>query len=499
MNEEEYNQEEKFDFTSEGETLGYISMDQARILALRTATEAPGDYSRVYADSRMVFDVDSAEESDDHYTIIVSITPAGEFSGRLGRERFFIEKEGPIALRQVLAIPRQRQRFPIIPMAVALFAISALVVISAAVLMGGEQSSDGPDIGLATSPTQIPTSGVLIGGGESINEPDIGSAVSPTQVPTNGDVSSVSTPSDDPKPTPLLDTPTTMPMTTTTGTHTPPEVLKGGTSRIAFSTNRDGNFEIYIMNTDGSQQTNLTNSPNDADLHPTWSPDGDRIAYTCRLGGNIGTMAEICVMNANGHNQVRITNNTSEESSPTWSPDGNRIAFVSSGDGYAHVYVMDIDGSNQIRLTHNEAGNDWPKWSPDGSEIAFVSNRNGPWDLFSMESDGSNQRPIKDDSLRRLSPAWSHDGESIAFAVDSSQGDGSGSAAIWVMQADGSNVTKITDGSVHSDMPSWSPDDSKIVFYQDREIYTMNADGTNATRLTTKTGKAMDSFPDWGP
>jgi len=275
-------------------------------------------------------------------------------------------------------------------------------------------------------------------------------------------------------------------------TPTLPQAATGDVARIAFTTDRDGNLEIYVMNADGSGQTNLTNSPKNADLHPTWSPLGNQVAYTCRLGGNVGRLAEICVMNADGNNQVQLTANTAEESYPAWSPAGNKIAFVSSRDGNNEIYVMGVDGSNQTPLTHNDAHDEMPAWSPDGKKIAFISNRNDTWQIFVMDSNGSNQRPLTDPSFRSLEPAWSHDGKYITYSSDRS-----GSNDIWVMQADGSNHTNITNDPSLDDRPSWSPDDTKITFRRGKEIYRMNADGSEPTNLTNSA--SFDFYPTWEP
>lgn len=130
-------------------------------------------------------------------------------------------------------------------------------------------------------------------------------------------------------------------------------------SYIAFYTDRDGNFEIYRMNTDGTGQTNLTNNAA-SDQLPAWSPDGSKIAFGSNRDGN----AEIYVMNADGTGQTRVTNNTTDDYEPAWSRDGNKIAFASERDGNEEIYVMNANGTAQTRLTNNTATDDGPDWSP---------------------------------------------------------------------------------------------------------------------------------------
>ncbi|MFC1694264.1 SUMF1/EgtB/PvdO family nonheme iron enzyme, partial [Candidatus Latescibacterota bacterium] len=160
--------------------------------------------------------------------------------------------------------------------------------------------------------------------------------------------------------------------------------------KIAFSSYRDGNYEIYLMDTDGSNQTRLTfNSAYDS--YPSWSPDGSQITFSSYRDGNY----EIYVMNADGSNQTRLTYNSGYDWAPAWSPDGSQIAF-SYLDGYNEIYVMTADGSNQTRLTNNSVNDYKPTWSPDGSHIAFQSDRDGNYEIYVMNADGSNQTRLTD-------------------------------------------------------------------------------------------------------
>ena len=276
-----------------------------------------------------------------------------------------------------------------------------------------------------------------------------------------------------------------------------------GQAQIAFVSERDWNLEIYVMDADGSNLRNLTNNPA-RDSSPAWSPDGQKIAFVAydkdgndkkEVGG------EIYVMDADGNNLLRLTDNPADSSSPTWSPDGQRIAFQSSQDGgkNSEIYAMDADGDDPRNLTNNPASDSSPAWSPDGQKIAFVSDRDGDeksGEIYVMDADGNNLLRLTDNPAGGSSPAWSPDSQKIAFQ---SGQEGGKSFDIHVMDADGDNPRNVTNHHASDESPSWSPDGLSIAFASGRdgnlEIYVVDADGNNPRNLTNH--PAPDYQPDW--
>jgi Tol biopolymer transport system component len=243
------------------------------------------------------------------------------------------------------------------------------------------------------------------------------------------------------------------------------------------------------MEVDGSNQERLTTSGG-GEGYLSCSPDGRRIAY--------GAEGDILTINDDGNWNIALLSGR-EAFEPAWSPDGTKIAFQSWEHDPSEIYVMDVDGGNLTRLTDNSAYDDYPAWSPDGTKIAFISDRDGNEEIYVMNANGSNQRRLTNHPFSDTFPAWSPDGTEILF-----QSGRSGSfRGIYIMNANGTNVRMLQQSTTYaSNCPFWSPDGTKIVFHSFRdadeaEIYIMDGDGSNVIRLTTNS--ANDYLPRWVP
>ena len=281
------------------------------------------------------------------------------------------------------------------------------------------------------------------------------------------------------------------PGTSTTDTTDTTDVAGVTDGRIAFASNRDGDYEIFVMNSDGSDQQQITHNEAD-DEHPGWSPDSARMVFASDRDGD----SDIYVMDADGSNAARLTDNDTDDAAPLWSPDGTRIVFYSDADGDDEVYVMNIDGSDLTQLTHNEHDDLVPNWSPDSGRITFSSDRDDNWNIYVMNADGTNQQQLTDHPDTDWHPSWSPDGTQIVFMSRRT-----GDPEIFVMDADGTNQRQLTNNGKSSQSPYWSPTGTRIVFSQgasrfsNTDIYTMDADGTNEQRIDMRRDNGM---PNWG-
>jgi TolB protein len=229
----------------------------------------------------------------------------------------------------------------------------------------------------------------------------------------------------------------------------------GGARYLAYQTDRDGNWEIYLLDLVSWKEYNLTQHAAE-DRNPAWSPDGTRLVFESDRDGNW----EIYLLELQSDTITRLTDDPDFDGAPSWSPDGTRIAFESYRDGNWNIYLVNLEDEQLTQLTDDPAGDYGPAWSPDGQLIAFTSWRDGDKEIYVMATDGSGQRNLTNAAGDDESPAWSPDGQRIAFV---SSRDGY-TTEIYSMDAQGAHQGRVTNNDVNDWAPAWSPDAREILF-----------------------------------
>ncbi|MGD0872958.1 MAG: hypothetical protein ABSB88_25720 [Bryobacteraceae bacterium] len=268
-------------------------------------------------------------------------------------------------------------------------------------------------------------------------------------------------------------------------------------SHIYFARKQGQNQEIWVMDPDGKNQTQITHY-NSLSIQPAISPDGSRLAFTSFARGNPG----IFVFSVDPVRDLRFYNQrgASVTETPSFTPDGKQIIFASSsGTGHCcRIYLANLDGSNLRPISSSSAIEVEPKVNPKtGAEIAFVSGRSGPQQIYRMNMDGADVDRLSDGTGEASNPAWHPDGQTLAFAW--TRGFATGAFNIFIMDVASRHYTQLTHWEGRNENPSWAPDGKHIAFMSTRsgrsQIWSMLANGTQLQQLTTQGGNLS---PVWG-
>jgi len=264
-----------------------------------------------------------------------------------------------------------------------------------------------------------------------------------------------------------------------------------------------GDEALHTANADGTDVQRLA-EPTGGVLDAAWSPDGERIVYRdSNRGFNVDD--EIYAVDADGTGATNLTDDPANDWGPDWSPDGRTIVFNSDREGLPMGgYLMNPDGSD-VRRIPIDVWIEYPAWSPDGERIAFMSARGTEYDIWAVDVDGSDLVQLTDSPGQDGWPAWSPDGERIAFSSvrdDCGRSDAPDCRStntreddphrdIWIVDADGGEATRVT--AEFGQFVAWSPDGEHLLVWG-TSLYVVRPDGTGRTRIP---GIRTAAFPDW--
>ncbi len=308
----------------------------------------------------------------------------------------------------------------------------------------------------------------------------------------------------DPTPPPLVfpsRTPTGLPLNeaSTPSAPTPPTPSGLPAGKIVYVCQvfrRSTSDQICIMNADGSGQRRLTTNDTAKHFYPTLSPDGNYVLFSSNMSGP--GKYELYELNLLTNELTQLTSEIGILTSSEISPDGSQIAFMRSDGSKNDLWIMARDGDNP-RPLYSQGWD--PTWSPDGSRILFASYVAGGVQLMSIKPDGTDIQQVTSMPNLRGRSDWANDGSYLVTY--------SGTAwnrELFLFNPDGSDPRQLTPTGGNSQGPSFSPDGQWVAFtaYFDQygddhgcEIYIIKVDGTSLTRLTNN--NYCDWQPRWGP
>jgi len=261
-------------------------------------------------------------------------------------------------------------------------------------------------------------------------------------------------------------------------------------SQIAFLSTRGGRFkDAYVMDANGEDVRRVTNE-NTLNLSPSWTADGRGLVLTSYRLGN----PDLYSVSLPRGGWTKLSSLRGLNLGGRWSPDGRRLAVTVEYDGNPEIALLNADGSLLRRLTDHWGVDVSPSWSPDSQQLAFCSDRSGSPQIYVMGADGSGVHRVSTAGNYNTSPSWAPKGDRIAYASRIG-----GRFQIFTVKTDGSDARQVTNNPGSNEDPSWSPDGRYLAFSSTRggaaKLYITDAGGTNQAELTE--GKGSDSSPAW--
>ena len=264
--------------------------------------------------------------------------------------------------------------------------------------------------------------------------------------------------------------------------------------QIVFHSKRSGNFDIWLMNADGSDQRQLTNDPA-LDVEPAWGPGGKHIVFVTARDDPL--KLSLYVMDADGGDQHKLVSTPGGLCmGPVWSPDRARIAFFSNVDGNFELYIVNADGTDLTNLTNNPANDSRPSWSPDGKRLVFVSDRDDGENIYILDLSSGTVTRLTTGYYTDNLPHWSPDSKTILF-----ESNRAGIKGLFTVPTSGGTPTPVLTPPQGDDSPAWAANGQFIVFSSERtgdwELYILRTGSNDTHQLTLS--KGMDRFPAWTP
>lgn len=295
-------------------------------------------------------------------------------------------------------------------------------------------------------------------------------------------------------PAALIPSPTPTPLTLPIGT---------GGGVIAFASDRDGGrMDIYLINADGSELTQITHTRDD-EIAPSWSPDGSKLAYLVSKHGQL----QLAILNLESaltdpvaYHSKLLVEDPVDSSSPSWSLDGNTLYYSAYQNDELDLYKINIDGSSKIQITQTDYHEKHPTLSPDGTKLVYCSNQSGSFDLYLVNNFNSidfvDQIPIQLTSVNgdELFPIWSPDGDRILYTSTEN-----GNKDLAIVPLDGSNPSSVLDSLADEWNASWSADGTQLIYSYFNfnstlnDLYIYEFENTSSYPLTS------DNFDNWWP